>query len=290
MNLSPRFSNVWKTFQRSIHIHKEVLEGSKPGQIIIAHGMLGSSSNWSSLSRRIHKETGKTIIFYDARNHGLSEHSNSMNYPEMAQDMKSLISENQATLIGHSMGGRTAMYLALKHPELIEKLVIVDVSPVNIEFDVTDATSWNMSHFFYTMKAVKFPQKVSIFEARKAADSQLAKRISDPGLRSWLLMNVCQDEKSGEIRWRVNLDVILKAFQSHIKHFPNEDFSEDMIFNGPTIFIGGADSEYIPVSDHPDILDKFPQATFEYIAGAGHWVHSQKPNEFLSVLLKFLNN
>lgn len=290
MILSRRFSNVWKTFQRSIHIHKEVLKGDQPGQIVIAHGMLGSSSNWSSLSRRIHKETGKTIVFYDARNHGQSEHTETMNYPQMAEDMKSLIEDEKATLVGHSMGGRTAMYLALKHPELVEKLVIVDVSPVNIEFDVTDATEWNMSHFFYAMKAVEFPQGVTVFQARKAADAQLAKRISDPGLRSWLLMNVYQNETNGAIGWRVNLDTILKAFQSHIRHFPNEDFGVESNYSGPTIFIGGANSEYIPVSDHADILEKFPKATFEYIDGAGHWVHSQKPNEFLAVLLKFLNN
>ena len=79
-------------------------------------------------------------------------------------------------------------------------------------------------------------------------------------------------------------------FQNHIRTFPNDDFSEEQVYNGSSIFIGGADSEYIPVSDHPDILEKFPQATFEYIEGAGHWVHSQKPNEFLEVLLKFLKN
>ena len=91
----------------------------------------------------------------------------------------------------------------------------------------------------------------------------------------------------GQIKWRVNLDTILKAFQSHIRTFPNEDL-EDKVYEGPTKFIGGANSEYIPVSDHPEIIEKFPQANFEYIEGAGHWVHSQKPNEFLQVLLKFL--
>ena len=164
--------------------------------------------------------------------------------------------------------------------------MVVDVSPVNIQFDVTDATAWNMSHFFYAMKAVEFPQNTTVFKARKSADEQLSKRINNPGLRSWLLMNVYQND-NGQIGWRVNLDVILKAFQSHVRHFPNEDLG-DVSFDRPTIFIGGGDSEYIPVSDHPEILEKFPKATFEYIPDAGHWVHSQKPNEFLEVLLKFL--
>ena len=104
---------------RSIHIHSETIRGEKPGAIVIAHGMLGSSGNWSSLSRRIVKETGKSVVIFDARNHGLSDHSEKMSYPQMADDMRSLIQTgDKATLIGHSMGGRTAMYLALKNPSL----------------------------------------------------------------------------------------------------------------------------------------------------------------------------
>lgn len=281
------FHTTMKQFSRHIHINKEIIKGDVPGQIIIAHGMLGSLSNWSSLSRRIAKETGKTVITFDARNHGMSEHNPSMSYQDMSQDMKNLITEEKATLIGHSMGGRTCMYLALKWPELVEKLVVVDVSPVNVTFDVTDATEWNMAHFFYAMKAVQFPQNTTISQARKAADAQLAKRISNPGLRSWLLMNVYQNQ-DGTIGWRVNLDIVLEAFEKFIRTFPNDEFSEEQKYKGPTSFIGGELSEYIPVTDHPDILEKFPNAKFEYIEGAGHWVHSQKPNEFLKVLLKFL--
>ena len=169
----------------------------------------------------------------------------------------------------------------------MEKLVVVDVSPVNVTFDVTDATEWNMAHFFYAMKAVQFPQNTTISQARKAADAQLAKRISNPGLRSWLLMNVYQNQ-DGVIGWRVNLDIVLEAFEKFIRTFPNDEFSEEQKYKGSTLFIGGELSEYIPVIDHPDILEKFPNAKFEYIEGAGHWVHSQKPNEFLKVLLKFL--
>lgn len=146
-----------------------------------------------------------------------------------------------------------------------------------------------MSHFFYAMKAVQFPQDpttTTVSQAKKIANAQLAKRISDPGLRAWLLMNVYQNDQ-GVIGWRVNLDAILEAFQNHIRYFPNEDFA-GKTYNGPTIFIGGGKSEYIPVNDHPDILENFPNAHFEYIEEAGHWVHSQKPNEFLEVLLKFL--
>ena len=110
-----RISSICKPLQRQIHIHKEVIQGSKPGQIIIAHGMLGSSGNWSSLSRRIAKETGQSVTIFDARNHGMSQHTKSMSYPEMSEDMKSLIQGDKVTLIGHSMGGRTAMYTGDKN-------------------------------------------------------------------------------------------------------------------------------------------------------------------------------
>jgi pimeloyl-ACP methyl ester carboxylesterase len=93
-----------------------------------------------------------------------------------------------------------------------------------------------------------------------------------------------------KIGWRVNLDVIHEAFEKDIAVFPLSDFDEKVTFNGETLFIGGSDSDYIPVNDHPDILEQFPRSKFEYIAGAGHWVHSQKPNEFLEVLLKFIQN
>ena len=115
-----QFPKTLKLLSRSIHIHKDIIKGEKPGLIIIAHGMLGSSGNWSSLSRRIVKETGQTVVIFDARNHGMSQHTQSMSYPQMAEDMKSLVEnpDEKATLIGHSMGGRTAMYLALTNPSL----------------------------------------------------------------------------------------------------------------------------------------------------------------------------
>ena len=107
------------------------------------------------------------------------------------------------------------MLAALEKPDLVDKLVVVDISPVNKEFDVTDATEWNMSHFFHAMLAVNFPQDVAISKARKAADEQLAKRISDPMLRAWLLMNMAEGE-DGAVGWRINVRGILESFQIHI--------------------------------------------------------------------------
>ena len=266
------------------------VEGKTP--LVIAHGMLGSGANFQSLAKAIHKKTTRQVITYDARNHGASFHSDSMSYTDMAADLVKLIqtkTNGKAILMGHSMGGRTVMYTALTHPEVVESLVVVDVSPVNVQFSTMDATSWNMSHFFHAMKAVRFLQptaieKWSISKARKDADEQLSHRIKDPGLRSWLLMNMVLD--NGEVKWRQNLEVIHEAFENDIRTFPT--LNPPLTFDKKTVFIGGANSEYIPVEDHPEILETFPSATFEYVKGAGHWVHSEKPAQFLELVLKHL--
>lgn len=263
---------------------------SKPNDrpLILAHGMLGSSSNWTSIAKAIHRKTGRHVVTFDARNHGLSPHTNEMSYYDMAADLSHLVQNqlqwDKATFVGHSMGGRTVMLSALQNPELVDKLVVVDISPVNQTFDESDPTEWNMAHFFHAMLAVEFPQDVPISQARKDADKQLAKRIKDPMLRAWLLMNVMQDEHTQEIRWKINVNAIYEAFKKHIAKFPN---CHGKKFQGPTLFIGGSESDYICVSDHDEIKETFPKAQFKYIPKAGHWVHSQKPAEFIEVLLNF---
>ena len=129
--------------------------------------------------------------------------------------------------------------------------------------------------------------KWSMSKARKDADRQLSHRIKDAGLRGWLLMNMIHDPVTSTVRWRHNLDVIKHAFETDIRTFPA--FPDPSVtYDKKTLFIGGSESEYIPVADHPEILERFPTATFEYIRGAGHWVHSQKPAEFIQLVLKNL--
>jgi len=225
----------------------------------------------------------------DARNHGDSPHSMNMSYSLMAEDLAKLVNNlnlERVNLAGHSMGGRTVMWTALNSMVNIEKLIVLDISPINQEFDVTSSNEWNMEHFFHCLKAVEFNQKVSISQARKEADSQLAKRIQDPGLRAWLLMNMKQDPISKQIGWKINIDGIHSAFKKEIAVFPS--LEKVAAFDRPTLFIGGADSDYIPVADHDEIRENFKNARFEYVPGAGHWVHSQKPKEVLDLMNSFL--
>lgn len=291
-------------------IASEVLEASSNNTslepIFIAHGMMGSGANFASIAKQLHKKTGRKIVTYDARNHGTSFHCDTMSYPEMSSDLIGLIREHHhpegsvnsgggVILMGHSMGGRTVMYTALAHPHIVKKLIVVDVSPCNVDFSTMDATSWNMAHFFHAMRSVKFlqpsesaaadskGQKWSISRARQDADRQLSLRIHDAGIRQWLLMNMVQHPDTKEVGWRHNLDAIQTAFESDIRTFPAME--ADITYDGPTLFVGGSESEYIPVSDHPEILERFPSADFQYIEGAGHWVHAQKPSEFLDIVL-----
>ena len=135
--------------------------------------MLGSGSNWSSIAKRLRQKTGSKIITFDARNHGKSDHTQTMTYQEMSEDLINIIKQQSVdtksdtnapnkkgpvVLVGHSMGGRTCMYTALSCPDLVDALVVVDVSPINQRFNLEDGSEWNMDHFFHAMKAVKFLQ------------------------------------------------------------------------------------------------------------------------------------
>lgn len=265
--------------------------------------MLGSASNWSSLAKNLCKNTGRTIIIYDARNHGKSGHTENMSYMDMSEDLKQLIEEGQevpltnpksAILVGHSMGGRTCMYTALSFPNLVEAMVVVDISPINQKFNLEDGSDWNMDHFFHALKAVRFLQPSdienwTIYKSRTHADKQLAHRIKDANIRAWLLMNMGRFD-NGDVGWTNNLKAIHQAFRKDIATFPIDDISEGTTFKKQVLFIGGGESEYIPVHHHTDILELFPRSKFEYIDGAGHWVHSQKPRAFLEVLTGFLKD
>jgi len=255
--------------------------------LVISHGMLGSRHNWTSIAKQLHKSTGRRIVTVDARNHGDSPHTDTMTYPLMAADLAALVQRlglTEVSLAGHSMGGRTVMMAALSGVIDIDKLIVLDISPINQTFDVTSSNEWNMEHYFHCLKSVKFNQSLSVSMARKEADKQLAVRIKEPGLRGWLLMNMRQDPVTNEIGWRINIDGIHEAFYTNIAKFPDISSS----YNGLTLFIGGAESDYIPVADHDEIQEVFPRAEFRYVQEAGHWVHSQKPAEVIELINNFL--
>lgn len=263
--------------------YKDILDDSK-SPLVVIHGLFGSKSNWRSMCKAFNAKTRRKIIAVDARNHGESPHSSLHSYDHISADIKCLIDDlniPKVSLLGHSMGGRGVMRFALQYPEIVDKLILADISPINIGIELSE-----MPDLMKKLEDVSVPPEIqSLSQARILADEQLSKSdINDKSLRAFLLSNLIQKE-NGSIVWRMNLPV-LKDNLDLITQFPYESGST---FKGPTLFVGGGNSDFIRKSDHPDILKIFPNAKIEYIEGAGHWVHSEKPNEFLKLTVDFLN-
>ncbi|NXX98661.1 ABHDB protein, partial [Centropus bengalensis] len=218
------------------------------------------------------------VLTLDARNHGHSPHSPVMTYEAMSLDVQHLLSRlriPKCILVGHSMGGKTAMALALQQPHLVERLISVDISPAS------SAPVSEFSAYISAMKAVKIPDGVSRSAARQLADEQLRPVVQLPQIRQFLLTNLV--ESQGRYVWRVNLEAISHHL-ADIMNFPV--FHKP--YPGPALFLGGSNSPYISSKDYPEIRRLFPKADIQYIEGAGHIVHQDKFEEFVTAILNFL--
>ncbi|XP_055635477.1 protein ABHD11-like [Toxorhynchites rutilus septentrionalis] len=255
--------------------------------VLILHGLFGSKSNWNSLSKAFQQKTNPTRKIYsiDARNHGESPHSPVHSYEHMVDDLVALYQKldiEKASVIGHSMGGRAMMLLALKHPHLVDRAVIVDISPAS----GLGTSNTNIPLFLQSMKSIKISPDQTIHQARKIADEQLMKIIAEKPLRDFLITNLAKSDEDGTFRWRINLESLESNFNDGVARFPDVS---GLSFGGPTLFIAGGRSDYIKKSDIPIIRQLFPKSNITYVEGAGHWVHSEKSAEFASLVLEFLN-
>lgn len=266
----------YSSYESALEDHKDI---GPP--IIIMHGLLGSRYNWNSIAKAILNRVKRKIIAVDARNHGDSPHTYAFSYNHLCVDTVELMKDlklKNATLMGHSMGGRAMMLVALQYPHLVDRLVIVDISPVG--------ESPGMSHIpklFDAMRSVKLEANISMSRARKEAEQQLRQKIIDSGLIQFLLTNLIE-AADGSYTWRVNIDSLSRNFESKIIKFPTVNGT----YSRPTLFIGGGKSEYIRKDDHDGVRKFFPSAQFEYIPDAGHWVHAEKPKEFVDILSNFI--
>lgn len=237
--------------------------------ILIVHGLFGSGRNWRVIAKNL-AETRRTVTV-DMRNHGESFRADSQGYEAMADDLAEVIDAlgGVVDLIGHSMGGKSAMVLALTHPALIRRLLVADIAPV--------VYTHGASHhrLIEAMKALD----LSGIDTRGDADRALAAEVDSPAVRAFLLQSLDVKEK----RWRLNLDVLDRELPG-ILDFPETDAA----FDGPTLFLAGAESDYIRPEHRGVIKAHFPNAKQAKLPGAGHWLHAEKPRDFEATARVFL--
>ena len=237
--------------------------------MMILHGLFGFSDNWQTQAKKLADYF--RVILVDLRNHGHSEWSDEFSYELMAQDVLALCEElnlENLLLVGHSMGGKVAMRIAQIRPELLEKLVVVDMGVKRYPM--------HHEHILTGIHAVQLTNVGS----RKEAEEQLNPWIESPGVRQFLLKNLYWKEK-GELAWRINVAVLEREMDEILAALP-----EGEVFV-PTLFIRGEFSNYITDEDIPEIEQQFVDSEFVTISDAGHWVHAEAPTAFLEALLAF---
>ena len=241
--------------------------------LIILHGLFGSARNWRTIAKGL---AGRHRVFsLDLRNHGESPWADDMSYAAMAEDVRAFMSAQgleAAAVIGHSMGGKAAMALALETPAFLGALIVVDIAPVARPLDLRD-----YARFMAALDLSCAPRRADVGD-------RLATAIPDRAVRAFLLQNLVAE--GGKLRWRLNLAAI-DAQMEAIGGFP-EDLL-DRRYDGPVHFITGAESGYVKPEHRDLILRLFPNTTMSVIAGAGHWVHAEKPESFLRVADRFLD-
>ena len=240
--------------------------------LFIIHGLFGSLDNWHTLSKRF--AASFKVLAVDLRNHGRSPHSDIFTYSAIAEDVLELMDDQHigsAHVIGHSMGGKVAMQLAVSYPERVDRLIVVDIAPRSyrrLHDEILDAL---------------MSVDLALFQSRHQIDEELGRKIPDRAIRQFLLKNLARGE-SGSFHWKANLATISRN---------DEELSTEIdapaAFPNPTLFVKGKRSDYIIESDSPSILRLFPNARIESI-DAGHWVHAESPDRFADVVLDFLRD
>lgn len=251
-------------------LHSNIIGEGKP--FLILHGFLGMGDNWKTMAKRI-AMLGYQVHLIDQRNHGRSFHSAIFDYETLVDDLMNYYTFHnidKAVILGHSMGGKTAMLFAVTYPKKVAKLIVADIAP----------KAYPVHHDFILagLNALDF----SIIKTRKAAEEVLEKHISDFGIRQFLLKNLYWKNK-GELALRLNLNALTENIEEI-----GVSLSPMTMYEGETLFLSGAKSSYIKDSDLDLIHAHFPNSTVLTIANAGHWLHAENPTDFLEGLCGFL--
>ncbi len=242
--------------------------------LIIMHGLFGSGDNWRSIARMMEPHYQSIVV--DMRNHGRSPHDPEMNFKVMADDILELMTDlklDKVSLLGHSMGGKVAMQFSLLHPDLVEKLIVVDIAP-----------KYYPPHHDIVIEAIESIDPKQLTDRIEAENAMARFLGNDQSTIQFLMKNLARLPEGG-FEWKPNMPVIIDAYY-HLM----EDVSPTEPFSGPVLFIRGEKSRYILDEDIPQIKTLFPNSSLVTISGAGHWVHADAPEMFTKAVLAFLND
>ncbi|WBL26068.1 alpha/beta fold hydrolase [Zunongwangia sp. HGR-M22] len=252
-------------------LHTNVLGKGKP--FIILHGFLGMGDNWKTLGKMF-SEDGYEVHLVDQRNHGKSPHSDDFSYELLVEDLKEYIEEHKLekiVLLGHSMGGKTAMLFAATYPELLDKLIIVDIAPKYYE-----------PHHQEILAGLTLLEDANL-SSRQEASKIISEYVPDRPTQLFLLKNLDREGKGNYV-----LKVNLKTLKDKIENI-GAGLEKDEVYKGETLFIKGEKSNYIRLPEDEQLLrTHFPEAKIEVISNAGHWVHAENQNDFYNAIIRFL--
>ncbi len=249
------------------------LELGEGDPLVLLHGLFGSGTNLRGLAKRL--AAVRRVVLADLRNHGSSPHASDMRYQDMADDLDELLAgvgAENADFVGHSMGGKAAMVLALTRPHRVRSLAVVDIAPVSY------------GHGYLPLIQAMRGLDLSRLRSRGDADRTLAAAVPDDATRMFVLQNLIN--AGGTFSWRINLDAI-ERYMEKIIGFPQLSGRR---FDGPCVFLAGQQSDYVRDQHRAHILELFPRAELNWIPGAGHWVHVDQPQALAGTLLEFLED
>lgn len=240
--------------------------------LLIVHGLFGSARNWGAIAKRM--SDSRLVVSVDMRNHGASPFANSHSYADMAQDLAEVIDTEGAPMdvVGHSMGGKAAMVLALTRPDRVNKLVVADIAPA--------AYDHSQTRYIQAMRALPLDD----LSTRTEANARFTPLVPEAPVRAFLLQSL--DLKVSPPRWQLNLDVLEREMDA-ITGWPEDE--RYMPFEGPTLFLSGGASDYVRAEHRPGIRALFPNARMAKLPDAGHWLHAEKPRDFEATLRVFLD-
>ncbi|GAB3299698.1 alpha/beta fold hydrolase [Epidermidibacterium keratini] len=258
-------------------VHTTRIDGESR-TVVFLHGLFGQGRNFASIAKTLTPKYG--VLLVDLPNHGASAWTDSVDYLAMADSVAEAIraqcGDEQVALVGHSMGGKVAMVVALRHPDLIAELVVVDIAP--------DASE-GASEFAYLLESLAKIDLEAVGR-RSDADLALAEMVHSATLRGFLLQNLQRSE--GGWGWKANLELLRRELRA-VGEFP--EGLEQHPYTGPVLWIAGANSDYVQPERHGEQMRAlFPRVRRIVIKGAGHWVHSEQPDTFIITLRRFLDD